>query len=111
MFNLPDTITTIAVGRLNKDGLALDPIMWFDVGAQLTQACMRHGTLVAITKGNGVTTDQPSVGIEECQVFIVANANRHQLRDEVCEILRAWGLSSACFSHDGSHEPVRSGEL
>lgn len=102
-----DAITTIAIGRNDKNGLPLDPMMWFDLCAQVTQACMRQGDLVSVTQGNGVTTDQPHFGIEECQVYIVANADVSRLRAEIEEILDNWDLSSACFAHDPTHEPAK----
>lgn len=107
IFDKRDTITTIAIGRLDKRGAALDPMMWFEVGAHVTQACMRHGDLVSVSEGNGVTTDQPHFGIEECKVFIVSNANEKELRNAVEDVLDNWDLSSACFAHDPAHEPAK----
>jgi microsomal dipeptidase-like Zn-dependent dipeptidase len=103
-----DSVTTIAIGRINADGQNLPRRTWFQACDQLTAIADRYGTIVAKAYGEGLTSDQgPTTYDEDTYVVVLINvADLDALRRHVAMFLRDIGGSSACFATDAEHEPV-----
>lgn len=104
---MTDQVTTIAVGRIDATGRRLSSHRWRRLQRELRRAARQLGDLRAETVGAGRTTDQPRERTEGCVVLIVASA-APQLRGRVEAILRRYGLTTACYAIDDSHQPARA---
>ena len=105
-----DRVLTIAIGDATPYGNGTVPAPDFRRAGQSIARSVRQrgGTVYALTQGAGVGSDDDRNGVTERTIIILAGNVRDVagLRRDVSSVLQSYGMTSACFALDRSHEPV-----
>lgn len=105
-----DTVITVAIGAETPNGTLLPNDLKAAAKAVRLAIEAVGGTVVAMTYGEGVASDDDRLGTPEATAVVLAiNTNPdlgEYLRFRIADILRAFEMTSACYAVDSRHEPV-----